>query len=316
MRTNKILVLNGGFNEEHEISLKTSNEVIKSLKKLKLHYKILTVNPSTFKREIINFPREYICFNALHGPFGEDGQIQKILKKNGFRVTHSNANSSSNCFDKHKSKKIIKKTKILTPEFKILNLINLNSDILKKFKTKFKKFVIKPINSGSSNGLAIIKTNKDLDEYCSQLTHYKKKHNKVKKILIEKYINGKELTVSVFKRKNKLEALDVTEIISFNKIYDYQAKYTSGFSKHHLPARISKKNYNTCLDYALKIHKLFKCNTLSRVDFIFEKSTNKIYFLEINSQPGMTYLSLLPEQAKFNKIKFEDLILSLINNSK
>ena len=110
--------------------------------------------------------------------------------------------------------------------------------------------------------------------------------------------------------------MEVTEIVSLNATYDYQAKYSKGYSKHFIPARISRQNYKKCLDLALKIHKIFKCKTLSRIDFIFNKKQNKIYFLEINSQPGMTELSLLPEQANFKKIKFENIIMKLIQDSK
>ena len=110
--------------------------------------------------------------------------------------------------------------------------------------------------------------------------------------------------------------MGVTEIVSLNETYDYQAKYSKGFSKHFIPARISKQNYKKCLKLALAIHKIFKCKTLSRIDFIFNEKQNKIYFLEINSQPGMTTLSLLPEQANYQKIKFENIVLRLIDNAR
>ena len=118
--------------------------------------------------------------------------------------------------------------------------------------------------------------------------------------------------------KNQLnyQSLEVTEIVSLNKTYDYQAKYTKGFSKHYIPARITKQHYIHCLNLSLKIHKIFKCNSLSRVDFILSKKENKIYFLEINSQPGMTKVSLLPEQATSKKIKLESIVKELIDNSK
>ena len=99
----KILLLQGGFNEEHRVSLNTSKEVAKTLKKLKINFKTLTVNPNSFEDDILKYSNDHICFNALHGTFGEDGKIQKILKRNGFKVTHSNQKSSSNCFNKIKS---------------------------------------------------------------------------------------------------------------------------------------------------------------------------------------------------------------------
>ncbi len=310
----KVLILQGGYNEEHKVSLNTSKEVSKSLKKLKINFKTLTVNPNTFSSDILDFSNDFICFNALHGTFGEDGKIQKILKLNKFKTTHSSQSSSLNCFDKIKSKKIINKFKIQTPKYKIIKAKDINEKYLRKIKLKFKKFVLKPANSGSSYGLTIIKSTKDLIIFIKQLKKFYKKFYDNEKFLVEKYIAGKELTVSILKNDLVTKPLEVTEIVSLNKIYDYKAKYTKGFSKHYIPARITKKNKIKCFDLALKIHKIFKCNTLSRVDFILNK--NKIYFLEINSQPGMTKLSLLPEQASFNKIKFENIIMKLINDAK
>ncbi len=312
----KILILQGGFNEEHTVSLNTAKEVAKALKKLKINFKIITVNPLTFANDILKYPFDTICFNALHGPFGEDGQIQKILKKNKFRVTHSNQSVSLNCFDKIKSKKIVNKFKIFTPRYNVIKIRDINENYLKNIKLKFKKFILKPANSGSSNGLIIIKSKKDLLIFFKKLNKFKNYFNKDQKFLIEEYIAGKELTVSILKNQSTLKSLEVTEIVSFNKFYDYKAKYTKGFSKHYIPARITKKNHTKCMELALKIHKIFKCNTLSRIDFIYHKKQNKIYFLEINSQPGMTNLSLLPEQANFQKIRFENIIMALIDNSK
>ena len=311
----KVLILQGGYNEEHNVSLNTSKEVAKALKKLKINFKILSVNPATFTNDILKFSNDYICFNALHGPFGEDGKIQKILKINKFRLTHSNQTSSSNCFDKIKSKKIINKFKIKTPKYQVVKNKDIDEKYLRKIKIKFGKFVIKPASSGSSHGLTIIKSKKDLTIFCEKIKKFKNKFYQNENFLVEKYISGKELTVSILENGLLCKPLEVTEIVSFNKSYDYQAKYTKGFSKHYIPARITKKNHTKCFDLALKIHEIFKCNTLSRIDFIFNKKQNKIYFLEINSQPGMTKLSLLPEQAKYQKIKFEKIILKLINNS-
>tara|TARA_Y100001970_G_scaffold279986_1_gene388215 strand:+ start:2682 stop:3623 length:942 start_codon:yes stop_codon:yes gene_type:complete len=312
----KVLILQGGYNEEHKVSLNTAKQIGKALTKLKIDFKNFTVNPNTFEKDILKYSNKYICFNALHGPFGEDGTIQKILKKNKFRFTHSNQLSSTNCFDKIKSKKIVNSFKIKTPSFEIVKCKQINSNFLLSIKKKYSKFVLKPVSSGSSYGLKIIKTKKDIYIFSKELTKYKKKFDPNEKILIEKFIHGIELTVSVLEQNSKPKSLAVTEIVSLNSIYDYQAKYSKGFSKHFIPARISKKNYIKCTNLALKIHKIFKCNTLSRIDFILNKSQDKIYFLEINSQPGMTKLSLLPEQAEYKKIKFESIIKSLINNSK
>ena len=309
------MLLQGGFNEEHKVSLNSSKEIAKALKKLKINFKILDVNPITFKNDILEYSNDYICFNALHGTFGEDGKIQNILKRKKFKMTHSNQNSSSSCFNKIKSKQIISKQNILTPKYDVIKIKDIDEKYLKNIKIKFGNFILKPARSGSSNGLIIIKSNKDLLGFFNKLKKFKNSFKKNENFLIEEYIPGKELTVAVIKQHLNYKALEVTEIVSLNKTYDYQAKYTKGFSKHFIPARISKKIYKQCLELSLKIHKIFKCNTLSRVDFILSKKDNKIYFLEINSQPGMTKMSLLPEQAKFKKIKFENIIKELINNS-
>ena len=310
----KILILQGGLNEEHKVSINTANEVAKVLTKLKIDFIRFTVNPKTFVRDISRFSNKHICFNSLHGSFGEDGKIQKILKKKGFSFTHSNQISSINCFNKIKSKEIIKKCKILTPPHKLVKIKDIDYKYLEKISIKFKKFVLKPVSSGSSYGLKVIKSKKDLSFFCKAIPKFKKNFDYNEDFLIEKYISGKELTVSVLENKLKTKPLEVTEIVSLNQTYDYQAKYTKGFSKHYIPARISKKNYKKCLNLALKIHKIFKCKTLSRVDFILDNKQNKIYFLEINSQPGMTKISLLPEQASYQKIKFESIISKLIDN--
>jgi D-alanine-D-alanine ligase len=312
----KILILQGGFNEEHKVSLNTSREIAKAFTKLKIKFKTLTVNPITFENDILEYSNDHICFNALHGPFGEDGKIQKILKRNKFKVTHSDQSSSSNCFNKIKSKEIISKHNISTPKYDVIKIKDIDEKYLKNMKVKFRKFILKPASSGSSNGLVMIKSNKDLLLFLKKIIKFKNSFKKNEKFLIEEYISGKELTVSVIKNQLIYKPLEVTEIVSLNKTYDYQAKYTKGYSKHFIPARINKQNHKKCLDLSLKIHKIFKCNTLSRVDFILSKKENKIYFLEINSQPGMTKMSLLPEQATFKKIKFESIVKELINNSK
>ena len=311
----KILILQGGFNEEHKVSLSTANEVAKALTKLKIEFKRLTVDPKTFTNDISIFSNDHICFNSLHGSFGEDGKIQKILKIKGFRFTHSNQTSSINCFNKIKSKEIIKKFKIITPSYILIKIEDINPQYLNKIRLKFKKFVLKPVSSGSSYGLKIFKSKKDLSIFFKDLEEFKTNFHYNENFIIEKYISGKELTVSILENELEINALEVTEIVSLNQTYDYQAKYTKGFSKHYMPARISQKNYKKCLNLAIQIHKIFKCKTLSRVDFILDDKKNKIYFLEINSQPGMTKISLLPEQANYQKIKFENIILKLIDNA-
>ena len=311
---NNILILEGGYNEEHEVSLNSSSEIQKILKKNKIKYKVLLVNPKNFEKKILRY-KNYICFNALHGPFGEDGQIQKILKKNKIKFTHSNYISSRNCFDKMKTKKIVSANKILTPKFLAIKKEDLNPKNLYSFKKVFKKFVVKPTSSGSSYGIKIIRNNNELRFFLSEIDKFKNNLSKHSHIMIEEFISGIELTVSTIEIKNKITPLAVTEIISNNSFFDYEAKYSKGFSKHIIPARISKINYNKCLKLASKLHKILKCKSISRSDFILNPYSNNIYYLETNTQPGLTSLSLFPEQVKYMNFSFEQIVFSILNKT-
>jgi len=309
----KILILEGGNNEEHDVSLVTSREIQKILNQNKLKFKILRVNPKNFHKKIINY-KNFVCINALHGPFGEDGQTQKILKKNKIPFSHSNIKSSNLCFNKSASKREIIKNKLMSPKFYLLNINDLNEKKLITIKSKLKKFVIKPNRSGSSFGIKIIKNQKEFDNLISNIEEFKKELNNHKEILIEEYISGKELTVSTIKLDKKIHALAVTEIKSKNNFFDYKAKYSKGYAKHILPAKLNKINYAKCLKFATKAHKLLGCNSLARTDFIFDTKKNKIFFLETNTQPGLTPISLLPEQANYKGLPFAEIIFILIKN--
>ena len=313
MSNKKILILEGGNNEEHDVSLVTSREIQKILNQNKLKFKILRVNPKNFHKKIINY-KNFVCINALHGPFGEDGQTQKILKKNKIPFSHSNIKSSNLCFNKSASKKEIIKNKLMSPKYYLLNINDLNEKKLITIKSKLKKFVIKPNRSGSSFGIKIIKNQKEFDILISNLEEFKKELNNHKEILIEEYISGKELTVSTIKLDKKIHALAVTEIKSKNNFFDYKAKYSKGYAKHILPAKLNKINYAKCLKFATKAHKLLGCNSLARTDFIFDTKKNKIFFLETNTQPGLTPISLLPEQANYKGLPFSEIIFILIKN--
>ena len=313
MSNKKILILEGGNNEEHDVSLVTSREIQKILNQNKLKFKILRVNPKNFHKKIINY-KNFVCINALHGPFGEDGQTQKILKKNKIPFSHSNIKSSNLCFNKSASKKEIIKNKLMSPKFYLLNINDLNEKKLITIKSKLKKFVIKPNRSGSSFGIKIIKNQKEFDNLISNIEEFKKELNNHKEILIEEYISGKELTVSTIKLDKKIHALAVTEIKSKNNFFDYKAKYSKGYAKHILPAKLNKINYAKCLKFATKAHKLLGCNSLARTDFIFDTKKNKIFFLETNTQPGLTPISLLPEQANYKGLPFSEIIFILIKN--
>ena len=222
MNNKKILILEGGYNEEHEVSLKTSAEIQKVLRQNKVNFKKLRVNPKNFATKIRKY-KNYICFNALHGPYGEDGQIQNILNKNKIKYTHSSAKSSNICFDKFKSKKIILNNKILTPKSIIMKIDDLDVNKVIEIKKKFKKFIIKPNNSGSSFGIQIVENKIQFEKFLENINIFKTKFSSHKKFIVEEFIKGKELTVSTINFSNKIEALGVTEIKHDKSFFDYQS---------------------------------------------------------------------------------------------
>ncbi len=297
----KILILGGGISREREISLNTANQVKNCLKK---KYKVLQADlNSNFETKLKSFKPE-IVFNALHGRFGEDGYVQTILENNKVKYTHSGVLSSALAMDKLSSKQIFIKNKILTPKFIIFKNILSNIKSLKKEIKKKLKFpvVIKPINEGSSVDV-YISTEKNIKSNISKLYKHKE-------ILIEQFIGGREIQVAIL-GKRKLGAI---ELKPKRKFYDYKAKYyTSSKTKHIIPVNLSKENFNKVLNIALKAHKLLKCRGVTRSDFKFYK--NKFYLLELNTQPGMTKLSLVPEIAAFKGMNFSALIEWILNDA-
>ncbi len=291
----KILILGGGFSKERLISLKTAKSVFKALKKK--GYKTIICEPDT---NLINNIKKFkpgVVFNALHGQFGEDGYIQSILESEKVKYTHSGVLASSMAMDKEISKKIFIKNKILTPKYikyKFKDLIK--KEIIKKVEKKLKfPVVIKPINEGSSVDVYIC-DKKNIFKNLKKLKFYKE-------ILIEKFIPGREIQVAILGNK-KLGAI---ELKPKRKFYDYEAKYNAkAKTKHLIPVPISKYNLNKVMNIALKAHKIIGCKGVTRSDFRFFK--NDFFLLEINTQPGMTSLSLVPEIAKYKGMKFIDLI--------
>ena len=300
----KILILSGGYSKEREISLQTADSVYKELKKNK-KYKLLVKEPNgNFIKELRKF-KPHLVLNLLHGRYGEDGYIQAILESEKVKYTHSGVLSSSLAIDKELSKKLFMKHNILTPSyFKFIFKKNLQKKkIIQKIKKKFNfPVVIKPINEGSSVNVYI----------CNQSNFIKNllKLKNYGEILIEKFIPGREIQVAILGKK-KLGAIELKPKREF---YDYEAKYNpKAKTEHIIPVNISKKNYEKVNSIALKAHNLLKCRGVTRADFRFYN--NKFYLLEINTQPGMTSLSLVPEIATYNKISFYQLIKEIMNDA-
>ena len=298
----KILILAGGFSREREISLKTAKGVFNQIKK---KYNVKIFEPSGDLIKNLRSFKPDVVFNALHGRYGEDGYVQTILESEKIKYTHSGVLSSSIAIDKEISKKIFIKNNILTPKyFKFkFDQFKKKSDLKKKIKSKLNfPVVIKPFNEGSSVEVYIC-NEKNLFKNLNKLSSYKE-------IMIEKYIPGREIQVAIM-GKRKLGAI---ELIPKRKFYDYQAKYNvKSKTKHIIPVEISKKKMDELLSIALKAHKVIGCKGVTRSDFKFYK--NKFYLLEINTQPGMTSLSLVPEIARYNNISFLNLIDWIIKDA-
>ena len=290
----KILIISGGISKERLISLETGKEVSKELKKN--GYKVLTSEPNLeLSKNLIKYKPD-IIFNALHGQFGEDGYIQTILEAQKIPYTHSGAIASSIAMDKEISKKIFLQNNILTPKYIKYIFVKKDKTIIKKIEKKLKfPVVIKPINEGSSVHVYIC-SKKNLLRRLKKLEYYKE-------ILIEEFVPGREIQVAIMGKK-KLGAIELKPKREF---YDYEAKYNpKSNTKHIIPVKITKKEFKTVTDIALKAHKVIGCKGVTRSDFKFFKG--KFYLLELNTQPGMTKLSLVPEIARYKGISFIKLI--------
>ena len=296
----KVLVLGGGYSKERSISLRSAKAITKSIKKL---YRLKFCDPcNNFFKTIEKFKPD-IIFNALHGRFGEDGYIQSILETLRIKYTHSGVISSMCAMDKELSKKIFIKNKILTPKFIKLknNNKNINYDKIKNY-LKY-PVVIKPINEGSSLDVYICNNKSILSNKLKKMKNYNE-------ILVEKFIPGREIQVAIMGKK----VLGPIELIPKRKFYDYKAKYNSNAkTKHIIPVNLSKNNFKKINQIALKAHKILNCKGITRSDFKFYK--NKFYLLELNTQPGMTNLSLVPEIAAHKGINFKSLITWMIKDA-
>jgi len=297
----KILIISGGISKERTISLATGKQVAKEL--TKNNYKVKIVEPNFKLLEVIKIFKPNIIFNALHGQFGEDGYIQTILETTGIPYTHSGVISSALAMDKELSKKIFIKNNILTPKYFVYSFDKSKSYLIKLIENKLKfPVIIKPINEGSSVNVFIC-TKLNLIKNLKLLKNYKK-------IIIEEFISGREIQAAIIGTK-KLGAI---ELKPKRKFYDYEAKYNSkAKTKHIIPVEISKKDYNKLMTISLRVHKLIGCKGVSRLDFKFFKG--KFYLLEINTQPGMTSLSLVPEIAEYHGINFIKLIELILKDA-
>ncbi len=298
----KVLVVLGGTSGERNVSLKSGKACIKALKKK--GYKVSSFDPKKKNLNLINKKKTDVIFNALHGKDGEDGLAQSYFEYLKIPYTHSGVISSFNAMNKLISKKIFIKNEIKTPKFFTIKKSEYKKKNFQKL-IKIKKInypiVLKPINEGSSLGVKICKNKEKL------LKSIKLLFKKYEELIFEEYIGGQEVQVAVI-NGNPLGAI---ELIPKRMFYDYKAKYTkTAKTKHVMPARLSKKKYSEVLRIAKKTHLILNCRGVTRSDFKYFKNT--FYLLEINTQPGMTSLSLVPEIANYIGLNFENLVEKIL----
>ena len=297
LRKSKVLILMGGVSSERLISIKTGNQVYAAIKDIYDVKKILVSKNIKKLIDILVNEKPNFIFNALHGRFGEDGQLQSILNSLKIPYTHSGVLSSALAMNKYLAKILFKSSGINCP-----NGILVNSKTIKNHKIGY-PFIIKPNNGGSSIDMHIIRNKKDKNK----LNLFFEKNELG---LVEEYIPGREITVGIFNNK----VCGITEIVFSDLLYDYNKKYLN-VAKHSLnpimPNSIKKKFEK----YSISAHRILGCNFLSRVDFKYNEKNKKIYILEVNTQPGLTKNSLLPEMLSKNRINFQEMCHYIIQNS-
>lgn len=296
-----VVVLKGGLSAERDVSLKSGDAVARALREAGYHVSELDVN--TDVTENLRALKPDVVFNALHGQYGEDGVIQGMLELLSIPYTHSGVMSSAVAMDKVVAKKLFN-----------IQGIPVAEDVVVKGGTSpddepmQRPYVLKPLNEGSSVGVLIVDketSNKEIEAF--YLAHDYS-------LMAEKYLPGRELTVAVMGDR----ALAVTELKPKAGFYDYKAKYQEGMTDHIIPANITTEHYDLCLKYALEAHKVLGCKGVSRSDFRLDDGTggDQIpYILETNTQPGMTDLSLVPEQARYHDISFVELVQWMVEDA-
>ena len=302
MKKEKVTVLMGGISAERDVSLDSGKACAKALAEIGFEVTSLDAKDDFIEKLIKNKPDK--VFNALHGRFGEDGSIQGLLEHLKIPYTHSGILSSAIAMDKPTSKKIFKDAKISSPEYQVIKT-------LEDFQSSKIGYpcVVKPNNEGSSVGVYIFNEPKKSDE--ETIISLLKKYTF---LILEKYIPGREIQVAVMGSK----ALGGIEIVPTRSFYDYEAKYSANAkTKHIIPVKINEADYKKILDMALQAHNILGCRGVTRSDFRYNESDklNKIYILEVNTQPGMTSLSLVPEIANYYGISFNELVKWIINDA-
>ncbi len=290
----------GGMSKEREVSLLSKPGLLGAIHEL--GYKVTPIDMGCDIASHLESLKPDVVYNGLYGQYGEDGCLQGLLEIMGTKYTHSGLMTSAVGMDKVFSTDILVANGILCPDRIIIEKKdNIKSDPMSR------PYVIKPKSEGSSVGVELIFPE---DEF--NFSEYKWEYGD--SMLVERYIPGQEIQVAVLDGK----AMGIVEIEPLKRrFYDYDTKYKDGMAQHHLPARINDDAYNYCLNLSEKIYKIFNCKSVARLDFRYNKDegkNGKFYFLEINTHPGMTPLSLVPEICTYKGINFHSLVDKIIQD--
>ena len=296
-----VAVLMGGWANERPVSLMSGEGVAKALETR--GHKVTRIDMDRQVAARIAEAKPDIVFNALHGVPGEDGTVQGMLDLMGVPYTHSGLATSVIAIDKELTKQALVPRGIPMPGGRVVK-----TDDLYGGAPLPRPYVLKPVNEGSSVGVAIVT---DESNYGNPISRDAKgPWQEFSELLAEPYIRGRELTSAVVGGK----ALTVTELIVESGFYDFENKYTDGRTRHVCPAEIPEEIAQACMRYALEAHRILGCKGTSRTDFRWddEQGVDGLFVLETNTQPGMTPLSLVPEQARFCGMSYEDLVETII----
>jgi D-alanine-D-alanine ligase len=297
-----VVVLMGGWSSEREVSLTSGKGVAGALRERGWS----NVTELDMDRDVAARLTELkpdVVFNALHGTPGEDGTVQGMMDLMGLRYTHSGVETSVIAIDKELTKMVLVPHRIRMPEGTIVSSASLHQE-----DPIARPYVLKPVNEGSSVGVAIVTDDGNYGNPIGKDVEGPWQH--FDRLLAEPFIKGRELTVAVLGN----DPLAVTELKPKAGFYDYDAKYTDGLTQHVCPADVPYEIAQSMMDMAARAHRLLGCKGASRSDFRWDDELGEagIYLLEVNTQPGMTPLSLVPEQAKHRGIAYGELVERLI----
>ncbi len=299
----RIAVLYGGISAERAVSLSSGRQVIPALREAGFAVVGIDVGPDLRATLAALDPAPDVVFNALHGRFGEDGTIQGVLDWLGIPYTHSGVRASALAIDKVAAKAVFSAHGLPVPRGRVVEI-----EALRDADPWPTPYVVKPINEGSSVGVSIVRA---CDNRRAQIAA---EWRFGPHALVEEYVPGRELTVGVMGDR----ALAVTEIAASHSFYDYESKYADGGSRHVIPATVHPEVTRRALDVALAAHTALGCRGASRADFRYDDTAGepgRLVLLEVNTQPGLTPTSLLPEQAAHCGIGFGQLCAWMIGQA-